>query len=160
MQRITISLEESLAKQFDELIARHGYENRSEAFRDLLRARIEAERKTKYQVKYCVATVSYIYNHAERELASKIMSMQHEHHDICVSTMQIHINHDNCLETLVLKGPFKLVNSFANLLIALSGVRHGNINTVPLEMETHSHTHPGHDHPHDSMLHTHLKPKT
>lgn len=160
MQRITISLEESLAKQFDELIARHGYENRSEAFRDLLRARIEAERKTKYQVKYCVATVSYIYNHAERELASKIMSMQHEHHDICISTMQIHINHDNCLETLVLKGPFKLVNSFANLLIALSGVRHGNINTVPLDMETHSHTHPGHDHPHVSMLHTHLKPKT
>ncbi len=160
MQRITISLEESLAEQFDELIARHGYVNRSEAFRDLLRARIEAERKAKYAVKYCVATVSYIYNHAERELASKIMNMQHEHHDLCISTMQVHLDHDNCLETLILKGPFKLVNSLANQLIALSGVRHGNINTIPVELETHSHTHHGHNHPHSLIPHTHLQPKT
>ena len=160
MQRITISLEESLADQFDELIARHGYVNRSEAFRDLLRARIETERKTKYEDKYCVATVSYIYNHAERELASKIMGLQHAHHDLCISTLQVHLDHDNCLETLVLKGPFKLVNSFAHLLIALSGVRHGSINTVPVELETHSHTHHGHNHPHSLIPHTHLQPKT
>ena len=66
MQRITISLEESLAQQFDDLISQHGNLNHSEAFRDLLRARIEAERKTKYKVMYCVATVSYVYNHAKR----------------------------------------------------------------------------------------------
>ena len=160
MQRITISLEESLAQQFDELITKHGYQNRSEAFRDLLRTRIETERKTKYEVKYCVATVSYVYNHAERELASKIMGMLHAHHDICISTMQVHLDHDNCLETLVLKGPFKLVNSFANQLIALSGVRHGNINAVPVDLETHSHTHHGHGHPNSLLPHTHLQPKT
>lgn len=160
MQRITISLEESLAQQFDALIAKHGYQNRSEAFRDLLRARIESERKIKYQVKYCVAIVSYIYNHAERELAGKIMAMQHAHHDICISTLQVHLDHANCLETLVLKGPFNLVSTFANLLIALSGVRHGNINIVPVEMETHSHTQHAHEYPHSLVPHTHLQPKT
>lgn len=160
MQRITISLEESLAQQFDDLIAKHGYQNRSEAFRDLLRTRIETERKTKYAAKYCIATVSYIYNHAERVLASKIMGMQHENHDICISTMQVHLDHDNCLEILVLKGPFRLVNSFANQLIALSGVRHGNINAVPVEIETVSHTHHGHRYPNSLIPHTHLQPNT
>lgn len=160
MQRITISLEESLAQQFDDLISQHGYLNRSEAFRDLLRARIEADRKTKYKVMYCVATVSYIYNHAERQLAHKIVGMQHEHHDICISTMQVHLDHDNCLETLVLKGPFKLVSTFANQLIALSGVRHGNINTVPVEIETNSHAHHEHGHPVSVLPHIHLQPKT
>ncbi len=160
MQRITISLEESLAQQFDDLIAKHGYLNRSEAFRDLLRARIEVERKTKYEIKYCVATVNYIYNHAERQLANKIMSMQHEHHDICISTLQVYLDHDNCLETLVLKGPFKLVQTFANQLVALSGVRHGNINIVPVEIETRSHSHHQHDHPISIIPHTHLQPNT
>ena len=55
------------------------------------------------------------------QLAHKKMGMQHEHHDICISTMQVHLDHDNCLETLILKGPFKLVSTFANQLRAMRG---------------------------------------
>jgi CopG family nickel-responsive transcriptional regulator len=77
--------------------------------------------------------------------------MQHDHHDICVSTMHVHLDHDNCLETVVLKGTFKEVNAFADLLVAANGVRHGNIHIVPVSMETPSKT---------AHRHSHLLPKT
>ena len=151
MQRITISVDESLALEFDSLIERRGYENRSEAFRDLVRGRIEQERKTNYTAVFCVATVNYVFNHHERELASRLTAAQHAHHDLCVSTMHVHMDHDNCLETVVLRGKFKEVSAFANSLIAQSGVRHGNIHIVPVQMDTPSNL---------QHSHVHLLPKT
>lgn len=146
MRRITISVDESLAQQFDDLIERRGYVNRSEAFRDLLRGHLENNRKYTQVVRHCVATVSYIYNHHERELASKMTALQHSHHDICVSTVHVHLDHDNCLETVVLRGAFKEVSTFADLLIAANGVRHGNIHIVPVQLDSpsrsaHRHAH-------------------
>ena len=146
MRRITISVEESLALQFDELIERRGYANRSEAFRDLLRTRIESERKVRYTALHCIATVTYIYNHHERELSSRLTTAQHAHHDLCVTTSHIHLDHNNCLETVVLRGKYKEVSSFADHLIAENGVRHGNIHIVPVEVDAlgkhqHRHTH-------------------
>lgn len=149
MRRITISIEDSLAEQFDALIERHGYENRSEAFRDLLRERIENVRKNDDQVQYCVATLSFVYDHHERELASRMAEIQHHHHDLCVATMHVHLDHDSCLETVVLRGLFKDVRAFADKIVAHAGVRHGSVNIVPLEMDTtlrtshqHHHLHP------------------
>ena len=151
MRRITISVDEPLAQAFDDLIARHGYENRSEAFRDLLRSRIEGERKTTYTARFCVATVTYIYDHEERVLASRLMSLQHNHHDLTVSTMHVHLDHNTCLETVILRGKFKDVSAFADVLVAESGVRHGNIHIVPVDMATpHRHNH----------QHLHFAPKT
>ncbi|NEX60174.1 nickel-responsive transcriptional regulator NikR [Noviherbaspirillum galbum] len=151
MRRITISVDEELARQFDDLIERRGYVNRSEAFRDLLRVRVEEERKVSNQARHCVATVSYIYNHHERELARRLTTLQHDHHDICVSTMHVHLDHNNCMETVVLRGAFSLVNTFANQLVAENGVRHGNIHIVPVEMATPSTK---------KHRHIHLMPKT
>ena len=149
MRRITISVDDALADQFDQLILQRGYENRSEAFRDLVRGRLEQERKVTNEARFCVASVSYIYNHHERELASRLTAVQHEHHDLCVSTMHVHLDHDNCLETVILRGTFRRVSDFANSLVAQSGVRHGNVHIVPVEMETptrkqhtHMHFHP------------------
>jgi CopG family nickel-responsive transcriptional regulator len=151
MRRITISIEENLAQQFDDLIVRRGYQNRSEAFRDLLRGRIENERKSTHAAHYCVASVNYIYDHQERELASRLISLQHDHHDICVSAMHVPLDHHDCLETLFLRGAFKQVSDFADLVIAQNGVRHGNIHIVPVELNSDLHdTHP----------HVHLFPKT
>ena len=155
MRRITISIDAPLAQQFDDLIERHGYRNRSEAFRDLLRSRIEGERKESYRARFCVATVSYIYNHEERVLASKLTALQHDHHDLTVSTMHVHLDHDNCLETVVLRGKFKEVSAFADILVAQSGVRHGNIHIVPVEVATPALA--DHTHPHS---HRHFAPKT
>ena len=149
MRRITISVEDALAEQFDQLIQERGYQNRSEAFRDLVRGRLEAERKISNEARFCVASVNYIYNHHERELASRLASLQHAHHDICVSTMHVHLDHDHCLETVVLRGAYRVVKSFADSLVAQSGVRHGNIHMVPVDIDmptrkqhTHMHFHP------------------
>ncbi len=146
MRRITISVDDSLARQFDDLIQKRGYVNRSEAFRDLLRGQLEENRITTRKAKYCIGTVSYIYNHHERELASRLTALQHAHHDVCVSTMHVHLDHDNCLETVVLRGTYQEVEAFGNLLIAESGVRHGNIHLVPVAADAaltarHRHMH-------------------
>ncbi|MFT5534815.1 MAG: CopG family nickel-responsive transcriptional regulator [Burkholderiaceae bacterium] len=135
MRRITISLDDSIAEQFDQLIERRGYENRSEAFRDLLRHHIETERKITTPALHCVATVSYIYNHHERDLASRLTAAQHDHHDLCVTTTHVHLDHDNCLETIVLRGKYKTVSAFADSLVAQSGVRHGNIHIIPVQVD-------------------------
>jgi CopG family nickel-responsive transcriptional regulator len=155
MRRITISVDEPLAQEFDDLIANHGYENRSEAFRDLLRSRIEGERKTLMTAKFCVAVVSFIYDYRERVLASRLATLQHDHHDLTISTLHVHLDHATCMETVVLRGKFKEVSAFADRLSAENGVRHGNIHIVPVAMSgDHRHGH-GHGH-----KHSHLAPIT
>ncbi len=139
MRRITISVDEQLAEQFDSLIEQHGYENRSEAFRDLLRARIEEERKAlPYQALYGVATVTYIYNFHERDLAARLAGLQHDHHDLCVSSTRAVLDHHECLENVILRGKFREVDAFAKVLIAQNGVRHGSVHLVPLQLSTPS----------------------
>lgn len=147
MRRITISVDEKLAQQFDNLIEQHGYENRSEAFRDLLRARLESERKaSSFKALHCVATVTYIYNFNERDLAARLAGFQHEHHDLCVSTTRVVLDHNDCLETVVLRGKLRQVDAFAKILVAQSGVRHGAVHLVPLQLN--SPTHATHRHHH------------
>jgi CopG family nickel-responsive transcriptional regulator len=158
MRRITISLDESLARQFDTLAGKHGYQNRSEAVRDLVRQWLETERVETGSASGCVASVSYVYNHHERELAQRLTGHQHEHHDLCLSTLHVHLDHDNCMETVILKGPMPAVQAFANELIAERGVRHGNVHLVPVEMDAVSHK-KGHSHVH-LLPHIHLRPKT
>ena len=147
MRRITISVDEDLAQQFDDLIERHGYENRSEAFRDLLRARIETERKTSpYTALHGVACVSYVYSFQERDLAARLAGLQHEHHDLSVATTRVVLDHNDCLETVILRGRFCDVDAFAKVLIAQNGVRHGTVHLVPLQLDTPSHSSHQHQH--------------
>lgn len=149
MDRFTISLDESLATQFDQLIAERGYNNRSEAVRDLIRGAIEADRQRGAPTGYCVANLSYVYNHHERELAERLNGLQHEHHDLTVASMHAHLDHENCLESVVLRGETAAVRRFAESLMAERGVRHGTVNVIALEAE-HSHRHgdngPRHQH--------------
>lgn len=135
MRRITLSLDETLAEQFDAWAERHGYENRSEAFRDLLRGRLESERIDAGQASHCVATVSYVYNHHERRLASRLAGHQHDHHGLSLATLHVHLDHDHCLETMALRGPLKQVQAFGESLIAERGVRHGHLHLVPVALE-------------------------
>jgi CopG family nickel-responsive transcriptional regulator len=163
MERFTISLSETLAQQFDELIHRKGYENRSEAVRDLVRAELETFRLQKQEAPYCVAALSYVYNHHARDLAERLTNLQHEHHHLVLSTMHVHLDHDNCMETLILRGATPEVSTLANLLIAEPEVRHGRLNLVPVDINQYherSHAH-GHDHDHDhGHGHIHSRPRT
>ena len=145
MERFTISLDESLATEFDWLIRDRGYQNRSEAVRDLLRGRLDALRIQQAQAPFCVASLSYVYNHHERDLAERLTRLQHEHHDLVVASTHVHLDHDNCLETTILRGKTEAVRRFADMLIAERGVRHGQFNIVPVDMEgghQHVHSHP------------------
>lgn len=151
MERITISVDEKLAEEFDALIKKRGYTSRSEAMRDLLRRDVEANRIAYEQKSYCVANLSYVYDHHSRDLAERLMAAQHEHHDMVVSTMHVHLDHQHCLETVILKGPTAAVRSFASGMQAERGVRHASINLVTVEPgDSHGalggHRHDGHLH--------------
>ena len=160
MQRFTISLDDALAAQFDALIATKGYVNRSEAVRDLIRAQLGDAHLEVTKAPWCVATLNYVYDHHDKTVAERVLSLQHDHHDLVVTSLHTHLDHDHCLETVVLRGPSPAIAAFSQILIALRGVRHGNIHIVPLGESGHKHTHshlPGegrkHGHSHD-----HFKP--
>lgn len=152
MERFTISLDESLASQFDQLIASRGYSTRSEAVRDLIRGAIEGDRLREQPSGHCVANLSYVYNHHERELAERLTGLQHDHHDLTVAAMHTHLDHENCLETVILKGATPEVRRFADVLIAERGVRHGKLNVIALEAERH------HAHDEHGESHVHYRP--
>jgi CopG family nickel-responsive transcriptional regulator len=148
MERFTISLDDNLAREFDRLIAERGYGNRSEAVRDLLRAHLDRLREARDAHGHCVGNLSYVYNHHERELAERLTGIQHEHHDLVVSTMHAHLDHDYCIESVILKGPASEVRRFADAIAAERGVRHGSLNIVMVDVSPrHSHGH-GHAHVH------------
>ena len=154
MQRFTISLNDALAVQFDALIAAKGYDNRSEAVRDLIRTQIDESFLEASMSDWCVASINYVYNHDDRTVAERVLSLQHDHHDLVITSLHTHLGHQDCLETVVLRGPVKAVRLFSQMLIALRGVRHGNIHVVPLGEDRHSGTH-SHG---QTNRHVHLKP--
>lgn len=139
MERFTISLDDSLAHQFDELIAARGYSNRSEAVRDLIRDGIESDKQRDIPKGQCVANLSYIFNHHERDLAERLTAYQHDHHDLTVAAMHTHLDHDTCLESVILRGPAADVVAFADSLMAESGVKHGKLNIISLAGNLHTH---------------------
>jgi CopG family nickel-responsive transcriptional regulator len=154
MQRFTISLDDDLAASFDELIAARGYVNRSEAVRDLIRERLGNATLDTRAAKFCVANVSYVYDHHEQQVTSRVMALQHEHHDLVVSSLHTHLDHNHCLESVVLRGPTAAVQACAQQLVALRGVRHGQMHLVPLAEENTGHRH-AHSH---GAGHKHLTP--
>jgi len=168
MERFTISLEDKLAADFDAWIAEHGYSNRSEAVRDLLRAELGRTRLVNAESVHCVASLSYVFNHHERDLTARLATIQHAHHDLTVSAMHVHLDHDHCLETVILKGPTQSVQKLADAIIAERGVHHGKLNLISVELHApHSHApkkrggaakgKPKAAVPHD-VPHFHLKP--
>ena len=145
MERFTISLDENLASEFDRLIRERGYQNRSEAVRDILRGQLNTLHAQKYRSPFCVANLSYVYNHHERDLAERLTEIQHLHHDLVVASTHVHLDHDNCLETVILRGATKQVQSFSDALIAERGVRLGPLNLISVEKDAghrHTHSHP------------------
>lgn len=167
MERFTISLDEKLAAEFDALITLRGYATRSEAVRDLLRAELERTRQKDTPHGDCIACLSYVFNHHERDLGERITRMQHDHHDLTVSTMHAHLDHDHCLETVILRGDIREVRRLAESLCAERGVHHGAVNIISMESrEPHAKSKlrklgpAGHTHRHGvaGHAHLHLKP--
>lgn len=153
MERFTISLSDELANQFDELLRKRGYQNRSEAVRDMLRNELANASVERNEAPNCVAALSYIYNHHARDLAERLSELQHANHDIVISAMHVHLDHDNCMEALILRGATAEVSKFANTLMAEPEVRHGRLSVVPVDLDH------GHSHGHGLAHHVHCRPR-
>jgi CopG family transcriptional regulator, nickel-responsive regulator len=153
MERLTISLDDSLAEAFDAWLGQHGYANRSEAFRDLIRSTLGAEQQRRQPDGLCAASLSYVYNHHERALGTRLMALQHAAHDLVVSSTRAHLGHDHCIETLLLRGAASRVRQLAVALCAEKGVHHGQLNLIPMV------AHDSHRHGPGTPGHSHLKPQ-
>lgn len=132
MQRVTISLDDELADEFDALVGRQGYQSRSEAVRDLIRRAVDIERLSEASDEMCVANLSYVYDHHTRDLARVLTELQHERHDLVVSSTHVHLDHHSCLESTMMRGPVKDVRALGESIRTQRGVRFGAMNLVSL----------------------------
>jgi CopG family nickel-responsive transcriptional regulator len=154
VERITISVSDEFAADLAAFMESHGYENRSEAVRDLARLGLKRAGIDDSISGDCFATLSYVFNHHTRELAKRLTNAHHDHYDHQVATMHVHLDHDSCLEVVVLRGDAVRVREFAMTIIAERGVTHGQVNFVPVSIDVAAHVHGGTSH-----KHTHAHPK-
>lgn len=124
--RFGISLGNELLEAFDKLCASRGYANRSEAIRDLIRQELAEEQWQQGGI--CSGTLTLVYDHHRNDLARRLMAIQHEHHDLILASLHVHLDHANCMETLALKGKAENVRQLAEKLIATRGVKYGAFN--------------------------------
>jgi CopG family transcriptional regulator, nickel-responsive regulator len=141
LSRIGISIDSELLEKFDSFISAKGYENRSEAFRDLVRDRLVGSAVIS-PAALVVGTVTLVYDHHTRLLPEKLTDIQHEHHEVVISTVHAHLDHNNCLEVVVLRGKSKDVQTLADKLISTKGVQHGRlVMSSPNTVAKHPHHH-------------------
>ncbi len=130
MKRITITMEEGLVAELDALMERRGYQNRSEALRDLMRAGMRQLETLKDQ-EPCIAALVYVYDHHRRDLPNRLALEFHDHHALAVSTLHVHLDAQSCLEVAVLRGSAGDVRHMADHVTAERGVRHGQLVLLP-----------------------------
>ena len=123
--RFGVSLDKSLLREFDRHIRRRRYTNRSEALRDLIRDNLvgqewDGNRET-------VGTITFVYDHHVRDLTGRLTDIQHDYHGQILSGMHVHLDHDHCLEVLVVKGKGSKIRKVADALVSVKGVKHGKL---------------------------------
>jgi len=123
--RFGISIDKNLLDKFDRLIREKRYTNRSEAFRDLIRE--ELVKRAWREGKEVAGAITFIYDHHQRDLLSKIVDTQHHFQRLIISTQHIHLDHENCLEIVAVKGNSRKVQKLADTLKSIKGVRHGTL---------------------------------
>jgi len=126
VDRVGVSFEPELLKQFDALLKKRGYTNRSEAIRDIVRKEII---ESSIAVEDCevIGTLTIMYNHHEGDVTDKLLHLQHHHQKEISFTTHIHLDSSLCLEVLILRGHIKQVNALAEQVKALKGVKHGEL---------------------------------
>jgi CopG family nickel-responsive transcriptional regulator len=124
--RFGVSVEKELSDKFDIFIKRKGYSNRSEAIRGLIRQElIKREWSKSIQI---AGAILFVYNHHKRELLDILTDIQHEHHHLIISTQHIHLDHDNCMEIVVVKGMPKDAQKLCDKIKSVKGVKYANLN--------------------------------
>ncbi len=146
--RFGISMEDALLRQFDHLIAHKGYTNRSEAVRDIVRDKL-VEESIEMEHGNVFGALVFIYDHHKRELEKSLSNLQHDYFQNIISTSHVHVDHDHCLEVVLLKGNAKVLKNIAEKLLSLKGVKHGRLTlTTALQQHAHHQHSPGSAKPH------------
>lgn len=126
LERYTVSMDSELFAKFDQLIRARGYNNRSEAIRDLIRASLVEEKWAGENAKVA-ATVTMVYDHHAADVGDQLTHLQHHAGKSVVATTHVHLDNDNCLEVVILRGRCKEVRQLAERMVALKGIKHGKI---------------------------------
>ena len=129
LERIGISVDKKLLSQFDKLIAKQHYANRSEAVRDLIRQRLSKEELSNPSAT-AVAGIFLVYDHHSMSLSQKLNELQHHHLLQIISSIHVHLDHENCLEIIILKGKVKDIEQISNKITALKGVKLSRMNML------------------------------
>ena len=124
--RFGVSMEDKLLQEFDELIRAKGYANRSQALADLVRAAL-VENDWEAGERPTVATVSIVYDHHDHDVGHRLVHLQHEHRAEIVSSLHVHLDDDNCLEVIVLRGKGTDIKTLGGRLVSAKGVKHGRM---------------------------------
>ena len=124
--RFSISLPAELARQLDQMSRQKGYDNRSLAVADMIRAHL-VEHRQQFAEQEIAGTITLVYDHHKQHVQAALTDLQHDHHHLIISTLHVHLDHNNCLEVLVVRGQAALVKRIADELIAAKGVKHGRL---------------------------------
>ncbi len=154
LSRFGVSVEEELLESFDQLIAGQGYTARLEALRDLMRdALVKSRLESSPEDAEVLGSLTLVYDHHASDLTDKMNELQHDHHDLVVSVLHVHVSHDDCMEVIVLRGAVKEIRHLSDGLLSLKGVKHGRLFVTLAAQQmvgrkavsnghAHSHTHP------------------
>ncbi len=124
--RFGVSLDSDLLDKFDALCEEQSYQTRSEAIRDLIRNHL-VRREWEDTDKEIAGTLTMVYDHHQSNLSQRLTELQHEAHDLIMSSLHVHLDHDNCLEVLVLRGRGDMVRMLGQKLLSTKGVKHGKL---------------------------------
>ena len=153
MQRITITMDDSLAAELDAFIETSGAFNRSEAIRDLVRAGL-SRRQHEHKDAGCFGVLSYAIDHSIRDLARRVPQGRLDRHDQTLATLSVPVDHSTSVDVVVMHGAVGSISDYASGLFLERGIRHGALSLVPIGAESHSHAH---EHDEAAAPHRHLR---
>ncbi|MBM3700691.1 MAG: nickel-responsive transcriptional regulator NikR [Actinobacteria bacterium] len=131
IKRFGVSIESGLLEKFDRYISSNNYQNRSEALRDLIRKELVHNEWTKTGEMVAGAIVM-VYDHHRHEVVGRLIKIQHDYNSIIISTQHIHLDHDNCLEIIVVKGRLDKIDELSSKLKSIKGVKHATLSKSTL----------------------------
>jgi CopG family nickel-responsive transcriptional regulator len=130
LMRIGVSLPDNLLDRFDQIIEKRGYSSRSEGIRDAIRNYIMHYEWMSEVEGARIGIITLIYDHDQRGLVNNLTDIQHDYMDMIKSSVHVHLDHDNCLELIMLQGDGKQVKEVAEKMMALKGVKHVKLTTI------------------------------
>jgi len=132
LKRFGVSMDEKLLKEFDQMISSKGYENRSEAVRDMVRDAL-VKQSWKDDEQYVAGSILLFYDHHHTDVLQELINIQHDMHHAIMATTHFHLDHHNCLELIVVKGKSGELRKFSDQLISIKGVKYGKFTVAPVE---------------------------